>query len=333
MTIPMGLVDGVRTAVYDSVRSPAEFGPADPDRSRRSSLVGPGLDARPGLEAAMPTALIVEDDADQAEMAARMVRHRGFDPVVAPTGDAGLALAREIHPDVVLLDLMLPDTSGFDVCRSLRADRDTMLTPVVMLTALGDATHRTRGFRVGANAYVPKPYGAEDLFRAIGEARAWRERMEQGQIAGEIHVELNSEIPFLQEVNDFLMGVSLASPFADDELFHLRQAILEMGQNAIEWGNRHRSEELVDITYRIHADRVEIVIRDQGAGFDRTNLAHAASADDPIAHMDVREKLGLREGGFGLMVTDGMVDEMRHNAKGNEVTLIKRFRARGEGQS
>ena len=280
----------------------------------------------------MPTALIVEDDADQAEMAARMVRYRGFDPVIAPTGDSGLALARDLRPDVVLLDLMLPDTSGFEVCRDLRADRATMLTPVVMLTALDDATNRVRGYRVGANAYVPKPYGAEDLFRAIAEARAWRERMEKGRIQGEIHVELNSEIAFLQEVNDFLLGVGLAVPFADDELYSLRQAVLEMGQNAIEWGNRNSSDQLVDITYRIHADRVEIVIRDQGSGFDRSQLAHAASADDPVAHMDVREKLGLREGGFGLMVAHGMVDEMTHNEKGNEVTLIKRFRPQGTGR-
>ncbi len=280
----------------------------------------------------MPTALIVEDDPDQAEMAARLLRYRNFDSDIAPTGSAGLAMARSLKPDVILLDLMLPDTNGFDVCRGLRADRETMLTPVVMLTALGDEQNRTKGFRVGANAYVGKPYGAEDLFGAIAAARGWRARMEAGQIRGEIHVELNSEIAFLQEVNDFLMSVSLAIPsFDQPQVFALRQALLEMGQNAIEWGNKHRSEQLVDITYRIHADRVEIVVRDQGSGFDRSRLDHAASADDPVAHMDVREKLGLREGGFGLLITDGMVDEMRHNEAGNEVTLIKRFGSRAAG--
>jgi CheY-like chemotaxis protein/anti-sigma regulatory factor (Ser/Thr protein kinase) len=277
----------------------------------------------------MPTALIVEDDPDQAEMAARLLRYRNFESQIAGTGGQGLEMARELKPDVVLLDLMLPDTTGFDVCRGLRLDHQTMLTPVVMLTALGDAQNRTRGFRVGANAYVPKPYGAEELFQAIADARAWRVRMEQRQIRGEIHVQINSETMFLQEVNDFLMSVSLAIPFTHEQVLCLRQALLEMGQNAIEWGNRHRSEQLVDFTYRIHPDRVEIVIRDQGAGFDKSKLAHAACAEDPIAHMDVREKLGLREGGFGLLITDGMVDEMRHNEAGNEVTLIKRFRADG----
>jgi anti-sigma regulatory factor (Ser/Thr protein kinase) len=149
--------------------------------------------------------------------------------------------------------------------------------------------------------------------------------MEKHQIQGEIHVVLHSEIPFLQEVNDLLMSVSRAIPFSNEQVMQLRQAVMEMGQNAIEWGNRHRSEQLVDITYRIHPDRVEIVVKDQGAGFDRLQLPHAASADDPIAHMDVREKLGIREGGFGLLITGGMVDEMRYNDVGNQVTLIKRF--------
>ncbi len=273
----------------------------------------------------MPTALIVEDDPDQAQMAARFLRFRQFDSSIAPTGGLGLEMARSLRPDVVLLDLMLPDTTGFDVCRGLRGDRETMLTPVVMLTCLADDLNRTRGFRVGANAYVPKPYGAEELFQAIAHARAWRERMEARQIRGEIHVQLNSEVSFLQEVNDFLMNVSLASPFTHEQVLALRQALLEMGQNAIEWGNRHQSEQLVDITYRVHADRVEIVIRDQGAGFDRSKLPHAASAENPIAHMGVREKLGLREGGFGLLITNGMVDDMCYNDAGNEVTLIKKF--------
>jgi DNA-binding response OmpR family regulator len=274
----------------------------------------------------MPTALIVEDDPDQAEMAARLLRHQKFDSEIAGTGGAGLAMARSLRPDVVLLDLMLPDKTGFEVCRDIRGDREMMLTPVVMLTALGDDLNRSKGYRVGANAYVSKPYGAEELFRAVADARAWRARMEQGQVQGEIHVQLNSEIP---EVNDFLMNVSRATPFTHEEMLSLRQAFLEMGQNAIEWGNRHHSEKLVDITYRIFSDRIEMVVKDQGAGFDRSKLTHAASAENPIAHMGVREELGLREGGFGLLITNGMVDEMRHNEKGNEVTLIKRFKADG----
>src|SRR3954471_5398522 len=118
----------------------------------------------------MGTALIVEDHPDQAMMVAGLLRYQNFEPMVAGTGELGLKMARDHSPDVVLLDLMLPDISGFDVCRRLRSDRATMLTPIVMLTALGDATNRLQGFRVGANAYVTKPYGLDELMDAVAAA-------------------------------------------------------------------------------------------------------------------------------------------------------------------
>jgi DNA-binding response OmpR family regulator len=273
----------------------------------------------------MGTALIVEDHPEQAELVARILRLRAYTPIVAETGETGLRLARERMPDVMLLDLMLPDINGFDVCRRLRTDPATMLIPVVMLTALNDVQHRVHGFRVGANAYVTKPYGVDDLFEAISAARAWRSSMEQRALQGEIHVELNSEITFLKDLNDFLMLVCQASPLLHEQLMQLRQAVMEMAHNAIEWGNLHQSDRLVNLTYRVYDDRLEIVVRDQGPGFDRTRLPHAAVPDDPFSHLDVREKLGLRAGGFGLLICEGMVDEMRYNDIGNEVTLIKRF--------
>jgi DNA-binding response OmpR family regulator len=275
----------------------------------------------------MGTALIVEDHPEQADLVARILRLRDYQPILADNGEVGLRLAREQVPDVMLLDLMLPDINGFDVCRRLRTDPATMLIPVVMLTALNDVQHRVHGFRVGANAYVTKPYGVDDLFEAITAARAWRDSMERRALQGEIHVELNSEITLLKDLNDFLMLVCRSTPLLHDQVMQLRQAVMEMAHNAIEWGNLHQSDRLVRITYRIHDDRLEIIICDQGSGFDRQRLPHAAVPDDPFTHLDVREKLGLRAGGFGLLICQGMVDEMCYNDIGNEVTLIKRFLA------
>jgi DNA-binding response OmpR family regulator len=273
----------------------------------------------------MATALIVEDHPEQADMVAKLLRVHRFEPVVANDGTTGLELARKLAPDVVLLDLMLPDISGFEVCKQLRTDRSTMLTPVVMLTALNDVVNRIHGFRVGANAYVTKPYGIEQLLKAIDDARAWRVEMNRSNLHGEIHVELNSEITLLNDLNDFLLNLCQSTPFTNDQVMQLRQAVMEMAQNAIEWGNKHQSDRLVTIRYRVYPERIEIVVRDQGSGFDQGNLPHAAAAGDPFTHLDVRDKLGLRAGGFGLMICRGMVDELRYNDVGNEVTLIKRF--------
>ena len=274
----------------------------------------------------MATALVVEDHQDQAAMVSQMLRLNHYEPVVvAGDGESALALARRMEPDVVLLDLMLPDISGFDVCRRLRTDRTTMLTPVVMLTALGGNENQTHGFRVGANAYVTKPYGVEELITAITAARAWRLEMQRHHLQGEIHVELNSEITLLNDLNEFLLNLCQSTPFDNEQVMQLRQAVMEMAHNAIEWGNRHQTDRIVTIRYRGYADRVEIIVRDQGPGFNLNNLPHAAVADDPFTHLDVRDNLGLRAGGFGLMICKGMVDELRYNEAGNEVTMIKHF--------
>ena len=95
-----------------------------------------------------------------------------------------------------------------------------------------------------------------------------------------------------------------------------------MAHNAIEWGNLHQSDRLVNITYRIYRRPPGDRGSRPGAGLrPQRRLPHAAVAGDPFSHLDVREKLGLRAGGFGLLICQGMVDEMRYNDVGNEVTL------------
>ncbi|QDV34166.1 response regulator [Tautonia plasticadhaerens] len=276
---------------------------------------------------AMETALIVEDDPDQAEMAASFLRLQRIEPRTAFDGLSGVELASERRPDLVLLDLMLPDIDGFEVCRRLRSLPGAIDLPVVMVTALHGDEYRKLGFRVGANAYLTKPYGPSDLYQAIDLARSWRDSLGVERLSGEIRIEMDSSPKYLREVNDFLVGLYRSTPLTIEQVQHLQQAVLEIGQNAVEWGNRMRVELPVEVTYRVFEDRVEIIIRDQGSGFDRSMLAHAATRDDPLRHMEIRRELGLREGGFGLLITRGMVDELSHNDAGNEVTLTKRFPA------
>src|SRR5690606_23075932 len=109
----------------------------------------------------------------------------------------------------------------------------------------------------------------------------------------------------LQDLNDFLMTICQSTPLSHEQVMQIRQAVLEMAQNAIEWGNHNQSDQLVKITYRVHEDRLEIIVRDQGRGFNRDALPHAAVADDPFSHLDVRDKLGLRAGGFGMLICRG----------------------------
>ena len=111
----------------------------------------------------MPHVLIVDDERDLAELLDFNLRAAGFSTRVAPTGEAALAAAREQRTDLVLLDLMLPDMSGVEVCRQLRAATDTRDLLIVMLTAKGEEADRVRGFEVGADDYVTKPFSVREL--------------------------------------------------------------------------------------------------------------------------------------------------------------------------
>ena len=115
------------------------------------------------------------------------------------------------------------------------------------------------------------------------------------------------------------------TPLNERQIKDLKQAVMEMGGNAIEWGHRKNAELVLQITYRIDPKAITLIIRDQGPGFNPGQIPHAACDEDPIGHLDVRNELGIREGGFGIMLAKGLVDEFRYNDKGNEVTLIKRL--------
>ncbi len=111
----------------------------------------------------MPFVLIVDDEADLASLVEFNLQQAGLETAVALTGERALELAKARVPDVVLLDLMLPDISGKEVCRRLRADLKTREVPIVMLTARGEETDRVEGFEVGADDYVSKPFSPREL--------------------------------------------------------------------------------------------------------------------------------------------------------------------------
>jgi DNA-binding response OmpR family regulator len=108
--------------------------------------------------------LIVEDEASIAEPFARLLEREGFETTVAGTAAAALAAARDEPPDLVLLDLVLPDGDGRDVCRTLRAESGV---PVIMLTARGTETDRVVGLELGADDYVVKPFSAAEVVARI----------------------------------------------------------------------------------------------------------------------------------------------------------------------
>jgi two-component system, OmpR family, phosphate regulon response regulator PhoB len=111
----------------------------------------------------MAHVLIVEDEQDLSALLDFNLRSAGFSTSVALSGEAALRAARERRPELVLLDLMLPDMPGTEVCRELRAAPATRSVLIVMLTARGEEADRVRGFELGADDYVTKPFSVREL--------------------------------------------------------------------------------------------------------------------------------------------------------------------------
>jgi two-component system phosphate regulon response regulator PhoB len=107
--------------------------------------------------------LVVEDERDLADLVSFHLRQAGYDARVVHDGRSALAAVAAKRPDIVLLDLNLPDVSGIEICRTLRAGAATRDVPVLMLTARGAEVDRVVGFEVGADDYVIKPYSAREL--------------------------------------------------------------------------------------------------------------------------------------------------------------------------
>ena len=104
--------------------------------------------------------LLIEDDSRLAEMVRDYLGEAGFHVIHAENGARGLALHAREPVDVVILDLMLPDMDGLDICRQIRARSDS---PILMLTARGDAMDRVVGLEMGADDYLPKPFEPREL--------------------------------------------------------------------------------------------------------------------------------------------------------------------------
>lgn len=110
-----------------------------------------------------PLVLIIEDEQAQAQILKYNLEAEGFRVRHGWNAEDGMLLFEEYHPDLVLLDWMLPDMSGIEVCRKIKADPNTRKIPVIMLTARGTEDDRVRGFDVGADDYVVKPYSIKEL--------------------------------------------------------------------------------------------------------------------------------------------------------------------------
>ncbi|MEW6220932.1 MAG: response regulator [Thermodesulfobacteriota bacterium] len=132
----------------------------------------------------MPRVLIVDDEPHIALALELLMKREGFEVVVADNGRQALAAASELHPDLILLDIMMPEMDGYEVCQRLRADAAHAGTAIIMLTAKGREVEREKGLALGADLYITKPFSTREVVARMREVLAERRpRVAPGQSA------------------------------------------------------------------------------------------------------------------------------------------------------
>ncbi|HET6369679.1 MAG TPA: response regulator transcription factor [Nitrospiria bacterium] len=127
--------------------------------------------------------LIVEDDPDIAKLIANYLNREGYAISTAQDGASGLKLAKGNSPDLLILDLMLPEIDGLEVCKALRGNPGTAALPIMMLTAKGEESDRIVGLELGADDYVTKPFSPKELVARVKALLRRSERPEKSPAA------------------------------------------------------------------------------------------------------------------------------------------------------
>ncbi len=219
----------------------------------------------------MPTALIVEDEPEANTLLSLLVQLRGYSTVSAFTGNEALEKIEDRPPDIIFLDLMLPDINGYEVCRKLKSERSTSLIPIVMVTARIASENRHESYGVGADDYIPKPYTPDQIFQAMAEADAWRRSLERHAHQG--------LIPFTGQLDDAwrqlaqLRNLLVArTPLGLDTIRSIMEALQASARSADLWAHRECQNLVAELTYRLEPGRVSFSMRDCSGWLSHTRF-------------------------------------------------------------
>ena len=275
----------------------------------------------------MSRILIVDDDRTTLYVLQGVLNSAGYSTRIAMDGVEALTALGAESFDLLLLDVWMPRMNGLELLARLRARRQGQKPRVVVMTSDDTPETLLRAVREQAFTYVQKPVESSALLATISDALATADAPPIEVISARPEW-LELTVPCTHEAVERIRSVieRLDAKLAPEVREATAYAFRELLLNAIEWGGRLDPHRKVRIACLRSRRMLMYRIADPGPGFDIENLPHAAigqSPDEPIAHMEVREKKGLRPGGFGLLSVRAKVDELIYNEKRNEVLFVK----------
>ena len=170
----------------------------------------------------MPLILAVDDEVNILELLKFNLTKEGYQVITATEGQQALKYAREEKPDLIILDIMLPGMDGYDVCRTLKADRETAGIPVIMLSAKGDVLDKVVGLELGAEDYVTKPFSPREMVARVKVHLRRNAQLAGGQLSEPLNeIKVNNLVIRPDKYEALLDGMKLDLTPKEFELLHL----------------------------------------------------------------------------------------------------------------
>jgi CheY-like chemotaxis protein/anti-sigma regulatory factor (Ser/Thr protein kinase) len=269
--------------------------------------------------------LVADDDRTTRFAISSMLKKAGYAVTAVTNGAEALRKIQQKKFDLAFLDIWMPELTGLEVLARVRAGESH--PKIIIMTSDGTPETVLRAIQEQAYEYLSKPFPPNQVVEVAQRALKQNASPPIEVISARPHwVELL--IPCTREsaerIQTFLMKLEADLP--DDLRNTIGLAFRELLLNAVEWGGKLDPNRKVRIAH-VRSSRILMYrLADPGLGFSFKGLTHAAvgqPADEPIAHVTVRDRLGLRPGGFGIAMTREMADELLYNEAQNEVIFIK----------
>ena len=269
--------------------------------------------------------LVADDDRTTRFAIASMLKKAGYAVTEASNGAEALQSLQKNDFALAFLDIWMPEMTGLEVLARVRAGKSQ--PKVIIMTSDGTPENVLRAIREQAYEYVSKPFPPKEAVELAARALSENACAPIEVISAKPHW-LELLIPCTREaaerVRSFVM--KLEGDLPDDLRSTIGFAFHELLLNAVEWGGKLDPNRKVRIAH-VRTSRLLLYrVADPGSGFSFKDLTHAAvgqPADDPTAHMAVRDERGIRPGGFGISMTRTMADELIYNEAQNEVIFVK----------
>jgi len=231
----------------------------------------------------MPTALIVDDEPEANKLLGMLLRLRGYRTESAFTGKEALQLVAKAQPDIIFLDLMLPDLNGYEICKILKSSRGTSLIPLVIITARLADENRIESFCIGADDYIAKPYTPGRIFQAVEEAVRWFDQSRSGQIQASISFDQSDDGEILRRLGQFRSLVFARTALSLEAVAQISRAIKEIWSVADEWARNYHGDHITTLTYTLTAQRLVLEFRDAAGWLGKVPIL----AEDPTSELSI----------------------------------------------